>query len=155
MDQNRREFFKRTGCAALGMAALNAGLHKFGLIAALAEQAAVTNYRALVCIFMGGGNDSNNMVIPLDTTGWMNYSNARSAAGLALNQNSLLKIKPTSIGTTFGLHPNLPGLFNHWKLGKLAVVTNVGPMVQPITQVQYKSNVGRPAGRHWICTAPE
>ena len=52
MDQSRREFFKRTGCAALGMAALNAGLHKFGLISALAEETAVTNYRALVCVFM-------------------------------------------------------------------------------------------------------
>jgi uncharacterized protein (DUF1501 family) len=144
MDQSRREFFKRTGCAALSMAALNAGLHKFGLIAALAEEAAVTNYRALVCIFMGGGNDSNNMVIPLDTTGWTNYSNARSAANLALSQSSLLKIKPTSIGTNFGLHPSLAGLFNLWKLGKVAVVANVGPMVQPITQAQYKSGVGRP-----------
>ena len=144
MDQSRREFFKRTGCAALGMAALNAGLHKFGLISALAEEAAVTDYRALVCVFMFGGNDSNNMIIPLDPAGWTNYTNARSTPGLALSQSSLLKIKPPSIGTTFGLHPNLPGLANLWKLGKLAVVANVGPMVQPITQAQYKSGVGRP-----------
>ena len=144
MDQSRREFFKRTGCAALGMAALNAGLHKFGLISALAEETAVTNYRALVCVFMFGGNDSNNMIIPLDTAGWTNYTNARSAPGLALSQSSLLKIKPTSISTNFGLHPSLPGLFNLWKMGKVAVVANVGPMVQPITQAQYKSGVGRP-----------
>ena len=144
MDQSRREFFKRTGCAALGMAALNAGLHKFGLISALAEETSVTNSRALVCVFMFGGNDSNNMIIPLDTAGWTNYTNARSTPGLALSQASLLKIKPPSIGTNFGLHPNLPGLFNLWKLGKLAVVANVGPMVQPISQAQYKSGVGRP-----------
>ena len=65
MDPTRREFFVRTGCAALGMAAFQAGLDKLGLISAYARPAAA-DYRALVCVFLGGGNDGNSMIVPLD-----------------------------------------------------------------------------------------
>ena len=104
MDQSRREFLIRTGCAAVGAAALNAGLKQFGLISALAETRAPVDYRALVCVFLSGGNDGNNMIIPLDSTGLANYNTARSSSELAIDSGTLLSITPPSIGTDFGLH---------------------------------------------------
>ncbi len=144
MEQTRREFLLRTGCAALGAAAFSAGFEKFGLINAYAAQAAPSDYRALVCIFLSGGNDSNNTVVPLDATGYGAYSAVRSASGLALAQAQLLSITPPSIGTPFGLHPNLPELYTLWTQQKLAIVTNVGPLVQPLTRPQYQSGAPRP-----------
>jgi uncharacterized protein (DUF1501 family) len=64
---NRREFLRTTCCsAAAGFAA--ASFSRFGMVNALAQSA--TDYKALVCVFLFGGNDSNNMVIPFDTTGY-------------------------------------------------------------------------------------
>lgn len=144
MDQSRREFLIRTGCAALGAAAFSAGLKQFGLISAMAQQQAPTDYRALVCIFLQGGNDGNNTIIPLDTTGYNAYSGARSGAGLALLPQDLLSITPASIGTPFGLHPSLPELQGLFESGQLAVVANVGPLVQPLTRTDYQSGAPRP-----------
>lgn len=143
-DLSRREFMLRTGCAALGVAAVSAGVDRFGLISALAQEAAPSDYRALVCIFLNGGNDGNNTVVPLDTTGYNFYSAARTASGLAIPQAELLSITPPSIGTPFGLHPSLVELQTLWSQQKLAVVSNVGPLVQPITKAQYQAGVGRP-----------
>ncbi len=144
MTHSRREFFRRTGCSALALAATSAGLERLGLVSALAQQAAPTDYRALVCIFLNGGNDGNNMVVPLDATGYGAYSTARSSAGLAIAQGLLLPIAPTSPNTAFGLHPSLvevQALFNqHY----LAVVTNVGPLVEPLTRQQYQAGSPRP-----------
>jgi uncharacterized protein (DUF1501 family) len=149
MDQSRRDFFKRTGCTALTMAAVNAGLHKFGLVSALAEQTAVTNYRALVCVFLSGGNDSNNMIIPIDPmppapNGYNTYSAIRGTAGLAIPQANLHPITPPSIGAKFGLHPSLTNLSNLFAQQKLAVVNNVGPLVRPVTRAQYRSGLYHP-----------
>ncbi len=135
MDQTRRDFVLRTGCAALGAAAMSAGLKQLGLMSALA-QSPPTNYRALVCIFLGGGNDGNNMVVPLDA-GYQAYAAVRAAAGLAIPQATLLPITPPVIGTRFGLHPNLPELQALWNQRKLAVICNVGPLAAPITRAEY------------------
>jgi uncharacterized protein (DUF1501 family) len=144
MDQSRREFLIRTGCAALGAAAFSAGLKQFGLISAMAETLAPTDYRALICIFLEGGNDGNNTIIPLDAPGYGAYSAARSGAGLALDSGTLLSITPSSIGTSFGLHPSLPELQGLFNSGQLAVVANVGPLVQPLTRADYQSGAPRP-----------
>src|SRR5215813_1753739 len=104
MSLSRRDFLRRSGCGALSAAALACGIDRFGLIEAFAQGA---SYKALVCIFLGGGNDGNNMVVPLDAAGYGAYASARSAAGLAIAQASLLAIQPKSIVTPFGLHPSL------------------------------------------------
>ncbi len=90
MRQSRREFVKRSCCtaAALGVAS---SFSRFGLVNALAQ--APSDFRALVCIFLFGGNDANNMLVPMDPTGYSNYLNTRKAiasGGLALPQGSLL-----------------------------------------------------------------
>ncbi len=146
MTKSRREFLRQTGCAALGAAALASGFERFSLVNALAAQGTATDYRALVCIFLFGGNDGNNTVIPLDD--YAAYSAARTsgATTLAIPQASLdpLAITPPSIGRKFALHPNMPEARDLFAQQKLAVLCNVGPLVQPLTRAQYLNGVGRP-----------
>jgi uncharacterized protein (DUF1501 family) len=109
------------------------GLSKFSLINAMAQN--TPGYKALVCIFMFGGNDSNNMIVPIDSR-YAGYQTARST--LAIPQGQLLPLQMGS-AAPYGLHPNMPelqGLFNSQK--NLAVLANVGTLVQPTTQKQYQ-----------------
>src|SRR6202042_1921897 len=129
MGVNRRSFIKYASLAAAGNAA---GLRPFGALNSLAQGA--TDYKALVCIFLFGGNDANNMLVPNDTTGYANYNTIRSGGGLALTQASLLPItaKTAQNGSTlFGLHPNLPEVQALYDSGNLAFMANVGPLVEP------------------------
>src|SRR5688572_13562047 len=139
MTQSRRDFLRRSGCGVLSAAAMAAGLDRLGLVNAFAQG---VDYKALVCIFLGGGNDGNNMIIPLD--GYPAYSAARSSAGLAISEGSLLPISVPSVGATFGLHPNLAGISPLWSQGRLAAVCNVGPLVQPLTKESYLGGAPRP-----------
>jgi uncharacterized protein (DUF1501 family) len=141
MRQSRREFLQTTGCAVLSAAALSSGIERFGLAGAFAQG---SGYKALVCIFLGGGNDGNNMVVPLSTAGYAAYSAVRGASGLAIAQASLLPITPPSLAIDFGLHPSLPELQTLWSQQKLTIVCNVGPLVEPLTRAQYQSNGPRP-----------
>jgi uncharacterized protein (DUF1501 family) len=145
MHVTRREFLMQSGHAclgyALGAAAFVAGVQRFSVINALAQG---SDYRALVCVFLAGGNDGNNMVVPLSTAGYNAYSGVRSASGLAIARDSLLPITPPSIGDPFGLHPNLADLQTLWSEQKLSVVCNVGPLVQPLTRADYLGGAPRP-----------
>jgi uncharacterized protein (DUF1501 family) len=122
------------GCCSAAGASLVSGLSKLGLVSALAQ--GTTDYKALVCIFMFGGNDSNNMLVPTDSR-YAQYLQARSV--LALPQSQLL---PLQIGgqSIYGLHPNMPemqGYFNNQQ--NLAILANVGTLVQPTTQATYQA----------------
>lgn len=134
MTISRRDFLLRSGCTALSAAALASGIERFGLVQALAQG---PSYRALVCIFLGGGNDGNNMVVPLDAAGYGQYSAIRGPAGLAIAQSDLLEIAPKSFATPFGLHPSMPELQELFADGNLAIVPNVGPLVQPLSKQDY------------------
>jgi uncharacterized protein (DUF1501 family) len=126
----RRCFLQHAGALA-GSAAL-------GQLGAFAARAATANdYKALVCIFLYGGNDANNMIVPLDTAGYANYAQTRSY--LALPQAQLLPLAVASGTPLYGLHPALPGLQSLWAAGELAIVANVGTLVQPLTKTQYLS----------------
>ena len=136
---SRRDFVRLTCCSA-ATAAMVSGLSKFGLVSALAQ--ATSSYKALVCIFMFGGNDANNLIVPIDTTGYANYQSIR--ANLALAQASLL---PLQVGgqANYGLHPNLPELQTLFNTNKsLAILANVGTLVQPTTRQQYQSHATLP-----------
>lgn len=125
-----RRTFLAQGCA-VGAATL--ALQRFGLVNALAQ---VGGYRALVCIFLFGGNDSNNVVIPLDD--YAAYAAVRRPdTGLNIARDTLLPIDPPAAGASFGLHPSLASLLPVWDAGRLAIVCNVGPLVQPLTRTQY------------------
>jgi uncharacterized protein (DUF1501 family) len=141
MAQNRRDFLVRTTCAALSAAAFQGTVRQFGLANMLATQNTITpNYRALVCVFLNGGNDANNMILQTDATGYGNYSAVRNTSGLAIAQGSVLPINTPASGgpgQTFGFHPSMPELVSLYNTNKLAVVTNTGPLVHPMTQQQY------------------
>jgi len=141
------------------MTAMGAQAGLFGRIAAFAQKNAAdtdsavpSDYRALVCIFLAGGNDGNNMIIPnhsdASVSNYGSYSAARSPQGLALAQNTLLPITVPRIGgLSYGLHPSFrtvagginAGLHPLWAQGKFAAVTNVGSLVQPLTRAEYQS----------------
>jgi uncharacterized protein (DUF1501 family) len=144
MNITRREFLSQTGSClgyALGAAAFVAGVQRFSLINAFAQG---LDYRGLVCVFLAGGNDGNNLVVPTDTTGYNAYSSVRSASGLAIARDTLLPITPAAGAGEFGLHPSLAALQALWNDGKMSIACNVGPLVQPIDRQQYQSGAPRP-----------
>jgi uncharacterized protein (DUF1501 family) len=135
------------------MAAIATQMRHFGMVSVLAQKKPqpqanlepAEGYKALVCVFLSGGNDSNNMVVPKHNAGYSQYAAARQAQGLAIPQANLLSIAPPSMGgLEFGLHPSMTDLHTLWGQGKLAVVTNVGTLVQPITRAQYQAGAPRP-----------
>jgi len=146
MSHSRRDFLVRTTCAALGASAIQGTIRQFGLANLLATPNAVTgSYRALVCVLLNGGSDSNNMIVPTDAATYGLYAAARP--GLALpnagQTGGVLAFNnaPASTpGQTFGVHPSMPEIKSLYDTNKLAVVTNVGPLVTPMTQSEYMSN---------------
>ncbi|MEO6654700.1 MAG: DUF1501 domain-containing protein [Pyrinomonadaceae bacterium] len=160
MKQDRREFLAKS-CGALSMAAIASQMRHFGMMSVAAQSNEKENtplvpsdYRALVCIFLQGGNDGNNTIIPNHNSGSISnygvYSTARSAQGLALAQGTLQPITVPRMGNlSYGLNPNLGiltqngttiinnGIHELWNLGKLAAVTNVGTLVTPTTRTTY------------------
>jgi uncharacterized protein (DUF1501 family) len=126
----RRRFLMHAGALA--------GTAAFGQLGAIAANAATAgDYKALLCIFLYGGNDTNNVVVPVDTAGYANYAKLRST--IALPQAQLLPLAVAGGTPAYGLHPALPGLQSLWNSGNLAIVANVGTLVQPLTKAQYLS----------------
>jgi len=131
---DRREFIRRGG--ALSAAGLAANLDLLSLTA----QAAVSDYKALVCLFLFGGVDGNNILVPLDTAGYGDYAKVRGASsGIQLTQAQLLPIAPRNVGTPFGLHPSMTELQTLFNGGRLALLANVGSLTQPTSKTQYNS----------------
>jgi uncharacterized protein (DUF1501 family) len=135
MQIRRRSFIRYASLAAAGQLA---GLRPFGAMNALA--ATSTDYKALVCVFLYGGNDANNMIIPFDTQGYANYASIR--AGLALPQNTLLPLTPLP---NFALHPSIPDVQSLFNSGAAALVANVGTLTQPTTRTAYLAGSSVPS----------
>lgn len=138
MAQSRRDFLRTSACA-LGSMALASSIENFGIVHALTPQAA-SDYKALVCVFLNGGNDGNNMFVDLNQ--YTQYSNVRSAAQLAIPQASFLPVAPVS-GGSYGFHPNMPEIQNLFNQGKCAVLCNSGPLVEPLTRTTYQNGTGK------------
>ena len=126
-----RRGFIRIGSATVGSLALR----PFGLLPALAQNG--PNYRALVCIFLFGGNDSNNTVIPMDDASYKAYTSIR--AGLALTGSDLTQVVNSVSGAPYAFHAKLTELSSLFASKELAVVANVGSLVQPLTRAQYQA----------------
>jgi uncharacterized protein (DUF1501 family) len=134
MRSSRRTFIN---CASLAAAGNILGLRPFGALNALAQSSG--GYKALVCVFLFGGNDANNTLIPFDTTGYGKYSSLRG--DLALAQNTLLPLTPAP---NFALHPSLPDIQTLFNSNTAAFVANVGTLVQPLTRAQYQAGQTAP-----------
>ena len=134
----RRDFLLRSGAlSAGGLAARLAPLSLLGLAGASQAQAA-SDYKALVCVFLYGGVDGNNLVVPIDAAGYAQYTAVRTvASGVNLAQAELLPIQPASSPTPYGLHPELSDIQPLFAQRKLAILANVGPLNQPTTKANY------------------
>jgi len=139
MHSHRREFLLRSG--ALTSAGLVRRLAPVGLASlagAAAAQSAPSDYKALVCVFLFGGVDGNNLVVPLDPAGYAAYAAVRTpASGINLTEAQLLPIQPAGGATAYGLHPSLAPVHPLFAERKLAVLANVGTLNQPTTKANY------------------
>lgn len=104
----------------------------------VATQAPFSDYKALVCVFMFGGNDSFNMLVPTSTAEYNAY--AASRQNLAVDQSVLLPINPlTADGASYGLHPSMGAMQSLFESGDAAFVSNIGPLVEPTTKAQFQA----------------
>ena len=141
MDQSRRAFLKRASALSLAGSAAPFVLD----LAAASEAAAATatDYKALVCVFLYGGNDYANTLVPYDSTQFGVYAAQR--AGLNYSQDAVAPtlLKPTTDlagGAQYALAPELAKLMPIFDAGKMAVILNVGTLIQPTSKVQYLAN---------------
>ncbi len=135
---NRRHFLKGAGSAGM-----LAALSQLSLSSAFADSS--NDYKALVIVFLFGGNDSNNMIIPYDASAYATYAGVRGV--LAIPQAQLAPLaNPTNIDANamngvqqFGLHPALAPLASLWDAGEMAIQFNAGTLAKPTTQAQLKN----------------
>lgn len=135
MNSRRRRVLRAMGAGAL-----------FPALASLSGRALAqaAPYRAIVCVYLYGGNDGNNMVVPYDD--YANYAAGRpnGGNGAALAKGELLPIAPSNLTRRFGLHPQLAPLVPLFEQRKLAVLCNTGTLVAPLTKAQYLAGQNRP-----------
>lgn len=138
------------GCCAAAGLGVAAGLERFSLMHALAQGG--TGYKALVCIFLFGGNDGNNVLVPAEDSNipsgfrYSDYAAARGAqgsGGLALTQSEILPVtartaQPSGV-RTFGFHPALSRTRTLFQNNHAAVVANLGVLFEPVTRSEYRS----------------
>ena len=164
---SRRLFLRNGGVlSAAGAAAAPLALNMAAIGSAAAQSAG--DYKALVCLFLFGGNDSLNTILPTDSASWANYTTVRNqapdsialmapgtaavvgaAAGTPARLGGVLPIAPTTARTapgggtqTFALHPLLGSLQTMFNTDK-RLVSNVGPLVEPLTKDTYNNGKGR------------
>jgi uncharacterized protein (DUF1501 family) len=118
--------------------AMASAIRDFGVVHALTPQAA-TGYKALVCVFLNGGNDGNNMFVDLNQ--YSSYATSRGV-DLAIPQANFLPVSPAT-GGSFGFHPNMTEVQALFNSGKLAVLCNQGPLVEPLTKTTYQNGTGK------------
>ena len=160
---NRRDFLRQSSCAAVGTATLYSTLFTLRLTASAATAEPLSGYKALVCLFLAGGNDSFNMLVPGNASAYAEYAAVRS--DLALAQGSLLPVASSGQPySEFGIHPNLPILQTLYNQGNAAFVSNVGTLIEPTTPAQYQAkSVDLPVGlfshsdeqMHWQTVVPQ
>ena len=131
MSHTRRDLF-RLACRSVAALGAAGAFGRFGTMNLMAQS---SDYRALVCIFLFGGNDGNNTIVPMSSKEYQQYASIRGQ--IAIPQASLLPVTPRNGGASYGFHPGVPELQQLFKNRRLAVVANVGMLVQPTTQTQY------------------
>ena len=171
---SRRQFIGQANCAAVGTASLLSSLLSLRLTAGAASASNFTDYKALVCLFLNGGNDSFNMLVPWQQSAYNEYEQVRGgvgSGGLAIPRSELHQItsslQNTSAGagySDFGIHPDLPYLKTLYDQGDLAFVSNVGSLIEPTSLVQYNDgSKPKPEGLfshpdhqiHWQTLVPQ
>lgn len=134
---SRRKFLGQASCGAISSTTLLSTLLNLKALnaAAISDSAVIGagDYKALVCISLSGGSDSFNMLVPRTNSEYLKYQAIRS--NLALDHNSLLSLQASNTGSrSFGLHPSMPGIQQLFNEGKLAMMANMGTLVEPATR---------------------
>lgn len=152
---NQHSTTRRRFLGASAQTGLMGALSALGLAGvATPARAAVTDYKALVCLYMFGGNDGNNMIVPLDSTRYAQYNAIRASHGLALSSaaNTLLAARSATVQATanpvtqaFGFHYGMPELDALYGQGQVAAILNVGNLRQPLSKAQYLAGAGVPS----------
>ena len=170
---SRREFLVQANCAAVGTASLLSSLLSLRLTAGAVSASNFSDYKVLICLFLNGGNDSYNMLIPREISAYNEYKDVRGGiynaqtnpSGLAHARNTLLPINSSGQAfSEFGLHPELPYLKQLYDSEDLAFVSNVGSLIEPMNLSEYSSGAKPvPQGLfshpdhqvHWQTLVPE
>ena len=152
---SRRRFLRQAVCAAAGTTALSNVIRDMRFMNAALAQSVITDYKALICVFLNGGNDANNLIIPTIPSEWTSYAAIRNSGvanllaipntdggpATALALKSGANNYQDAAGHTYGLNPAMPelqGLFNNQK--NAAILLNVGSLAYPLTKAQYFAN---------------
>ncbi|WP_201778249.1 twin-arginine translocation signal domain-containing protein [Thalassomonas viridans] len=141
MKMNRRQFLKSSGALATAgglssLTALSSTLTSFSSLAAAGDE-----YKALVCVFLYGGMDNHDTVLPYDQASYNSYAQIRSSLIPQYqgqrDRNNLLPLTPDNAaefgGRAFALPPQMPGISNLFHQGNAAIIGNVGPLITPAT----------------------
>lgn len=142
-DISRRRFIGQVNCAAISSLPVLSTILNMNLAgSAAAATAEGSDYRALVCLFMAGGMDTFNVLVPRGSSEYAQYASARGK--VALSQASLLPINPQGLsGIQLGLHPGLANVQSLFESGNAAFITNVGTLTEPLTKAQYTGTARR------------
>ena len=149
-SNSRRDFLRQSAASAAGAVACGV-LPQFGMLNAALAQSTISGYKALVCLYMSGGNDSFNMLIPTNPARHDEYLLARG--GIYAGNASALGIPrvgglapggslPPALaleGVEFGLNPACTGMQNLYNQGRLAFIANVAPLVEPVTRATFNA----------------
>lgn len=161
---SRRNVLKLAGgCAAMTAGPVLSTISGLNLTKSAWAAAPTTDsedFKALVCVYLFGGNDSFNMLVPCESAEYADYQTVRGE--LALAKEDLLAISDES-GRSFGLHPSMAGMQSLYNDGDVAFVSNVGALVRPTTKEDVERNLDLPLGlfshpdqaRHWQTSIPE
>ena len=145
----RRQFLRAAAGLATGHGINQMSLPLAGLAAMAAQgsQAADLSggYKALVCLFMHGGSDSHNWVVPTDASGYAAYAGARGELAWPLQKLQPISVTSQAAGRSFGMPMELAPLRKWYEAGQVALVANVGPLLRPVTRADVLAGVGLPS----------
>ncbi len=141
--QTRRQFLRSASLASMAGLYASPFMLELNSLAAMAQASSGSDYRALVCVYLAGGNDGHGTVIATDPASFAAFTQARSGApGLAYPQSELLPItlKTPQSGRTFALNPYLTGVQNLFNAGRAAIIANTGTLIAPTTKAQINAS---------------
>jgi len=141
MNSQRRTFVKALSAGGLAYAIGRTTGTTFGQVSGVGG---FGDYKALVCLFLFGGNDSWNMLVPTSPAEYNAYARSRgggTSSSLAIEKAALLPITPQGYSPgdhTFGLHPRMAEIRDLFAAGRVAFLPNVGPLIRPTTKSQFR-----------------
>jgi uncharacterized protein (DUF1501 family) len=140
----RRDFLKLSArLAALGLTGVGLGPARSLFVAEASAAASVADYKALVCVYLFGGNDGNNLIVPVDTARYSAYQTLRG--NLTLGASKLLSPIADASGNPYAFHYGLAELNPLYNTGHLTVILNVGQLTRPLTRTQYQQGASAPS----------